>query len=198
MNAYTFGAIALTALLWVAPFGVATAQTADGQTPSSESICDGQVGAAFGLCNAYCEAMDCDSLDPQASDTACNKIQNSFENITGSPPPCVQVCPCYVPGSNFAAVIDGDLPVDTCVDGPYGSYSELTYIGFGVCSSPSDCDYYAGQETDYTIVKTYCVYQQLGQSAEVTDFQNDPYKGCRSLLRAAARAADTVCVPPSQ
>ena len=44
--------------------------TPDGQPPSMETVCDGQSGAAFGLCNAYCEAMDCDSPDPQASPQA--------------------------------------------------------------------------------------------------------------------------------
>jgi len=40
------------------------------------------------LCNAYCEAMDCDSDEPQASDTACDKVLDRFEQATGSLPPC--------------------------------------------------------------------------------------------------------------
>ncbi len=39
------------------------AQTADGQTPAEENICStwGFTGKVSGLCNAYCEAMDCDA-----------------------------------------------------------------------------------------------------------------------------------------
>src|SRR5260221_520465 len=50
--------------------GAALAQTPDGMPPARETICDNESGAAFGLCNAYCEAMDCDSASPQASATA--------------------------------------------------------------------------------------------------------------------------------
>jgi len=50
--------------------GAVLAQTPDGQTPAEETVCDHESGAAFGLCNAYCEAMDCDSANPQASATA--------------------------------------------------------------------------------------------------------------------------------
>ncbi len=73
----------------------AMAQTPDGETPAEENVCDGQVGQAFGLCNAYCEAMDCDSLDPQASETACAKVGGRFESVTGMRPPCEMFCPCF-------------------------------------------------------------------------------------------------------
>jgi len=44
----------------------ANAQTADGATPATDTICDsvGLIGEDRGLCNAYCEAMDCDSISP--------------------------------------------------------------------------------------------------------------------------------------
>ncbi len=54
------------------------AKTPDGQTPSEEQICSGYEGRLFGLCNAYCEAMDCDSEEPHASDRAC---ENVFDKI---------------------------------------------------------------------------------------------------------------------
>jgi hypothetical protein len=83
------------------------AATPDGQTPSEENVCDGQTGAAFGLCNAYCEAMDCDSGSPEASDRACARVGEHFERLTGGPPPCG--CPCVggVPG--FIEALNGEL-----------------------------------------------------------------------------------------
>ena len=67
-------------LIWALGFlvifaGTATASTADGLTPAEETVCDGAglTGALWGLCNAYCEAMDCDSGAPKASLEACRK-----------------------------------------------------------------------------------------------------------------------------
>lgn len=92
--------------------GAAAAQTPDGNPPSQETVCDGQTGAAYGLCTAFCEAMDCDSDDPQASQTACDKVGGKFLTITGQAPPCVVpavVCPCVdgVPG--FLAAVNSTI-----------------------------------------------------------------------------------------
>ncbi len=84
-------------MLLAIPFST-FAQTPDGEPPSYESVCDEETGAAFGLCNAYCEAMDCDSAEPAASAEACAKVGLRFENITGREPPCDVpdlVCPCW-------------------------------------------------------------------------------------------------------
>ena len=64
-------------------------QAGDSIPPATETICDGCTGAAYGLCVAYCEAMDCDSDNPQASESACQRVYDNYLKITGSPPPCV-------------------------------------------------------------------------------------------------------------
>ncbi|MDH3589936.1 MAG: thrombospondin type 3 repeat-containing protein [Gammaproteobacteria bacterium] len=70
----------------------AAASTPDGETPAEEQICTdaGLRGAAWGLCNAYCEAMDCDG-EPHASETACNRVLAKFLEKTdaGFLPPCL-------------------------------------------------------------------------------------------------------------
>lgn len=110
----------------------ALAQTPDGETPAEETICDDQVGAAFGLCNAYCEAMDCDSVDAQASPVACEKVATKFMNITGSMPPCVEP-----PGpmcDDLLTCTGCDTPSDTdacCADNPDAS-------GCGVVDDSTD------------------------------------------------------------
>ena len=100
----------------------AFAQTPDGETPAEETICDGQVGAAFGLCNAYCEAMDCDSVDAQASPIACEKVATKYMNITGAMPPCEEepapMC------NNLEECTGCDTPSDTeacCIENPDGT-----------------------------------------------------------------------------
>jgi hypothetical protein len=76
--------------------GAAAAQTPDGTPPAEETVCDAETGAAYGLCTAYCEAMDCESDAPSASATACGKVRSKFQNITGHDVPCEgpPVCPC--------------------------------------------------------------------------------------------------------
>ena len=87
---------------------------------STESACDGEQGAAYGLCNAFCDAMDCDSDDPQASETACNKVKSKFQNITGRDVPCEEViCPCAslpdwssipeLPSSEYCVAYEGGV-----------------------------------------------------------------------------------------
>ena len=66
--------------------GASFAATSDGGTPSSESVCDVYQGAkngAFGLCNAYCEAMDCGDPLQHSANMACTKINDKFEKRFG-------------------------------------------------------------------------------------------------------------------
>jgi hypothetical protein len=85
---------AMTSLGLIIGLGVFTvlafgARTPDGQTPAEESVCDGQSGAAFGLCNAYCEAQDCDVHERPS----CEQLRRNFEKKTGQTLfPCDPFC----------------------------------------------------------------------------------------------------------
>ena len=148
--------------------GTAAAQTPDGETPAIELLCDEFNGAAFGLCNAYCEAMDCHladdgdpSTEPQASAQACERVGGRFENLTGQRPPCADAveCSCFEPTNwNDPAVgqvwqsfaIDPEFfgsPVDCTEDGDsitiiFGE--EGSAIGAGVDGTNLSCDVYSG------------------------------------------------------
>ena len=105
--------------------------TPDGEPPSVEVNCDGQTGAAHGLCNAYCEAMDCDSATPQASQNACNKVRDNFTRITGQGLPCD--CPCVTRYPNFIETLNGDNgTLLQCIEGLLGpgSVTVVTSSGF--------------------------------------------------------------------
>ena len=59
------------------------------QVLAQVSDCDGETGAAYGLCTAYCEAMDCENVgvgDP--TDGACEKLFQKYFDKTGDVPPC--------------------------------------------------------------------------------------------------------------
>lgn len=49
-----------------------------GPTLREESVCDFLEGIAYGLCNAYCEVLDCHSGNPMASDNVCDEVLGSF------------------------------------------------------------------------------------------------------------------------
>ncbi len=52
------------------------------------TVCDGLKGKAYGLCNKYCEALDCD-WDPNASKNACEALKANYSKLTGeSELPC--------------------------------------------------------------------------------------------------------------
>ncbi|WP_437914917.1 hypothetical protein WME73_04970 [Sorangium sp. So ce302] len=84
-------------LVIVFPAAMTSAQTPVSQTVAEESACNGLVGAAFGLCNAYCEQQDCDEQPAPA----CESLRKNFEKQTGS-----STFPCDCPASD--AIIDAD------------------------------------------------------------------------------------------
>jgi len=96
--------------------GAAQAQTPDLMTPAQEAVCDSESGAAYGLCNAYCEAMDCESANPQASAAACTKVRDKYINVTGRPLPC-EPCPAPPPGTPCPCV-DALTDFNTVLNSP--------------------------------------------------------------------------------
>src|SRR6476469_605060 len=99
----------------VMAWGAAAGKTPDGKPPSQETVCDGQTGATFGLCNAYCEAMDCDSPNHEASDTACAAVKRNYERKTGQPLPCEIECPCVKQFPLFADLASGAAMAQSCI-----------------------------------------------------------------------------------
>ena len=59
------------------------------------NICNGQIGAAYGLCNAYCNAMECASISPMATEAACARVSDLYEQLTGTLPPTAIRCPVW-------------------------------------------------------------------------------------------------------
>ena len=108
------------ALLAAMTPGTAAAQTPDGETPAVEQVCAEEAGAAFGLCNAYCEAMDChladdgdDLTSPSASETACLKVENRYLQITGRELYALQCGPdACPPGTEGCSCAEGEYPCE--------------------------------------------------------------------------------------
>ena len=126
--------------------GLASAQTADGSTPAEETVCEAFGGAAWGLCNAYCEAMDCDSELAEASDRACQKVADNFFKMTGQDLPC-----------EFASVCPIDLVVEPngfwwLTEPPFAGLNTINMIATFQNTSATDFD------VDSTIAPLYQIW----------------------------------------
>ncbi|HET9228866.1 MAG TPA: hypothetical protein VFR31_19460 [Thermoanaerobaculia bacterium] len=104
--------------------------------PPTEEACANENGAAYGLCNAYCEAMDCDG-EPEASATACSKVQDKYTQITGHGLPCeVADCPCSaIPEWN--AALAGNIV--ECINNLPDSLQLRTATGVFVQVTGNEC-----------------------------------------------------------
>jgi len=97
----------LMACLLIFSGSVFAQRTGDGVVPAIETVCDGDP-FSFGLCNAYCEALDCDSDTPLGTPIACaNKLKNYVKKSGGAMPPCEASCPCeFNLESDFADLVE--------------------------------------------------------------------------------------------
>jgi hypothetical protein len=103
--------------------GDASAKTPDKKPPSQETVCDNETGAAFGLCNSYCEARDCGDPNQHASDRSCEVTRQKFEKLTGRPLPCTLTCPCPGLLKLFADITSGAVPVQDCI-----AYKNMIFV----------------------------------------------------------------------
>jgi hypothetical protein len=92
-----------------------SAKTPDGQTPSRETVCDNETGAAYGLCVSYCEAKDCGDPNQHASDRGCEAVMRNFQRKTGRTLPCAMNCPCSDQLVLFAQIVAGTVGVQRCI-----------------------------------------------------------------------------------
>jgi hypothetical protein len=158
--------------------GPSRAETPDGQTPSEETVCDSQSGAAYGLCTAYCEAMDCDSPFAEASPTACSRVRANYERITGQPLPCEATCPCVEAIPLFQAFVNGTAETSVCQEDS----------AFTTLVSP---------ENEFVVVDSDTTPPTCGANFEppVAITAAEAFV-CRQLLRTTATAQGVACVSP--
>ena len=165
--------------------GAALAQTPDGMPPALETVCDMETGAAYGLCNAYCEAMDCESANAQASATACSKVRAKFENITGHDVPCAASCPCTtIP--QFNAVLAN---VNNCVD--LGSVVLVSPGGFELPVPPF---FLESAGSSVGITDPVCGYVNLETATSIVlPITQEQAAVCVQILRDAAASNNVTC-----
>jgi hypothetical protein len=150
----------------------AAAQTPDTQTPAQETACNGQTGAAYGLCTSYCEAMDCDSSSPSATATACNKVYDNFLRLTGQAPPCL--CPCSAGWAQVQQFAAGEnLAVTVCTTG-----NEESQVQFGATPAVRL------NLVSYTVEGSYCTAWDGSANpvVSVSPLTAPQIAACRSII----------------
>jgi hypothetical protein len=155
--------------------------TPDGQPPSEETVCNSLDGVLFGLCNAYCEAMDCDSPNPQASPTACSKVLDNFKKHSGGQvPPCVATCPCGTAIPLFSDIVSGAVTVQQCVVDTSSQVTSVVTSGgnFVLVNQSAAPPYCSANLTQFLQITT--------QEAAV----------CQQLLQQASTQQNVRCVGP--
>jgi hypothetical protein len=164
-------ALTLTFALLLICTGAALAQTPDGETPAEETVCDSETGAAYGLCNAYCEAMDCESESPHASETACTKVRDKFMNITGRDLPCEAPTTCPTPSPGTTCPCAADLAFNLILGFPGG-----------VCTDQGTSILFSGNGT----VHAGCAPSpECGTSTNSTSITPEQSSVCMQLIREA-------------
>jgi hypothetical protein len=161
--------------IMVVASSAAFGKTPDKQPPSQETVCSNEKGAAFGLCNAYCEAMDCTDPNQHASDEGCNAVKREFEQLTGRPMPCAVQCPCNDMLALFASISKKTVKVEQCTFAPNVLYVVTNAGDFALISDgpPPLCS--ANGEAPFV---------------ELTDSE---LLACRVALRKAAEAQGVTC-----
>lgn len=157
--------------------GSASAKTPDGKPPSQETICDNEKGAAFGLCNAYCEAMDCTDPNQRASNRGCEQVKANFMKKTGRPLPCDVTCPCGNTLQLFADIESGAAVVQQCI-------MTDTFLFVQVDSG------------DIAVIGGDMPTCSVNSEAPFVNLSDAELLACRITLQRAVTAQGIVCVFP--
>ncbi len=187
----------LAAVFFIFIGGSVLAKTPDGMPPSEETVCSALKGAAFGLCNAYCEAQDCDVH----ARPSCPVLRRNFKKITGSDVfPCDARCGDRViqPGE------DCDPPGGECADGricnPDCTCPE-PFCGDKIVDPGEECDPPGSECTrgvtcggDCTCAEPVGCCECLGTAAPVCE-DDVPVSECFARPGCTIAAPGTACDP---
>ncbi len=155
--------------------------------PLTDSVdaCYGQEGAAFGLCVAYCEALDCDGSNPLSTPKACAVLERIYAQVTHSVPPCL--CPCVNEAEDFVEALNGDFGLDECFFFGEEGVSNSTFI------STDDGRFFGGENFQDEI--GFCGFAfGTGDTLFIDPAAADK---CVVLVERAAEDADLQCIPPN-
>ena len=137
-------------LTFVLILGMSSYATAGG--PGDDPRCDGLTGAAKGLCFSA-NAIGCD--DPTTRKPGCDKIDETYITITGSPPPWSE-CPCF-----SAATFDMQVYDLRIYEPDYGCVNEVGEDWLATAIVNGDADYQASSGYNHNYWGNMCSHVDL-------------------------------------
>jgi hypothetical protein len=200
---------------------VCTGTLAAGQNQHNQSVCDeaGLIGATYGACNVYCEALDCDGPPDARREAACDRAFDRYFELSGEPPPCEPLCPCAsgwlnpefrptdivatecnVEISDFGTFMDLRLEgaPDENGDGSLSAAGLNTFdddlAGFHMIACFSE--HYANQEFVLSEDSgNFEMYSNFREEGVLFDLQQKVmFKSCKKVLRNITRRSGAECV----
>lgn len=101
----------------------------------------GFAGAELAVCEAYCEALDCDTATTRAAIPACERLAATFEEGTGG-----ALLPCEIPDADADGVPDS---IDICPDDPDSLQADADLDGLGDACDNCPTEFNPGQEDGF-------------------------------------------------
>ena len=151
-----------------------------GQALADEESCEGLVGAAYGLCNAYCNSLNCESGEQQASERACQAVRDNYYKRTGEELTCLEEtpsagvpCPCFTAEELIKAFAD-----DVCfILDSYNSEEWLNSVwNFSLNGA------WVGDYPSYPWYSVGCGLLTNESEVHVADLSEEEILSCLSLL----------------
>ena len=199
----------LAALVLMAP--AAYSQTADGQTPADETVCDplkadGVTKGLYGLCVAFCEAQDFADLENPITEAEYEALEdgvpsgriltnyNRKKTEADPPMPCVVIeepCPCWTSAelTELANSYDGSHILDRCWysippsrTNNFAIYERPTLGSSHVAQSVDNQNYIPGGEGRRSV----CIYADYRTSPGISRrFRTSPdeWQACSTAIR---------------
>lgn len=177
--------VLLSSLLVVA---TAHAKTPDGQTPAEETACDVMLDATpglYGLCVAFCEAQDCDSIDQVVSGQCQAPSPRLLDLFDRKRAPSDPEMPCLTPPTTACSCFTSEDLMDLSLRACFDDVDHETIMVID------------GQETNGAMVQVgdgwgTCALVDDGFSV-VVEISEDEALACDALIREAAYAQGMTC-----
>lgn len=191
---------------------------ADDQTPAEEDVCaelqlPGVTPGLYGLCNAYCEAQDCDEYGPVADQPrSCQRLFHNFVNKASGPddppePLCLQETGPQVPPCACWPIDSGNNGIPDALEPP------LLPVGDGwdgSCIFDESTGFYGAGFVDNDAVALFildefslaCQYELSGQPlVTMTPLSGAQFDDCKqgiAYLRDVYFPATCTVIPPPE